>query len=112
VPWSPLNPPPLLRPVAPITVPWFGGYGYYPYYWSSYPYTYDSWSMPAYNAVPAAPVTQAPAPNGPPPIVPELPAEWTIEFPADAAVTLNGRAVEGGGVVRKLSSPPLKPGET
>lgn len=103
---------PFMRPFPPITVPWFGGFGYYTY-GPSYPYTYDAWYLPAYSAGPTpVPQYQPPAPNAPPPIVPELPAEWTIEFPAGADVTLNGRPAAGEGAVRKLTSPPLKAGET
>lgn len=113
VPW-PGGMPPGVRPFPPITVPWFGSFGYYSY-WPSYPYSYDSWYLPAYD-YPTAPAPVAPNrpadPNAPPPIVPELPAEWTIEFPVSADVTLNGHPAPGDGAVRKMTSPPLKPGET
>jgi len=112
VPWSPSLLPPIARQIPPIAVPWFGGLGYYSY-GPSYPYTYDTWYLPAYDQFPTGPVAPAPqpAPSGPPAIVPELSAEWTLEFPASAEVTLNGNPT-GVGTVRKLTSPPLKPGES
>jgi uncharacterized protein (TIGR03000 family) len=41
-----------------------------------------------------------------------LTAELTIEFPADAEVSVNGTAVPGSGKVRTLSSPVLRTGLT
>lgn len=88
------------RPFPGIGYPWFGGYGYSPIN------PVYVWTPPVFDSAPP------PAPNGPPAIVPELPAEWTIEFPAIADVTLNGAPAPGDGTVRKLTSPALKPGAT
>ena len=106
VPWpGPVVPRFVPRPFPMFGVPWFGGLGYYSY---GPPV---AWYPPVYDYGPVFPQYQPPAQNGPPPIVPELPAEWTIEFPAAGDVTVNGVPATGDGAVRKLTSPPLKPAE-
>lgn len=107
--------------------PYYAGGIYNPYYAS--PYTWG-WGMsepsPDYWARSTQPPplqgagftgtgtgTGAGADTQPTIVVnPELPAELTLEFPADAAVTLNGRSVEGSGKTRTLTSPELKAGES
>jgi uncharacterized protein (TIGR03000 family) len=110
---------------------WGGGYNpytmggiYNPYYAS--PYTWG-WGMSEPSADYWARSTQPPPLQGAGGsgagagtgvetqlvVNPELPAELTLEFPADAAVTLNGRAAEGSsGRTQTLTSPPLRAGES
>jgi uncharacterized protein (TIGR03000 family) len=96
--------------------PYFAGGIYNPYYAS--PYTWG-WGMsdpsPDYWARSTQPPPlQGTGGTGTPGtqlvVNPELPAELTLEFPADATVTLNGQAVKGSGATRTLTSPPLSVG--
>jgi uncharacterized protein (TIGR03000 family) len=107
------------------TVPWAGagwGGGYYPYYGSYLGYGYGSpyywgWGMSQpymdYGRLLQAPPLDGAGKTDSTQVVinPQLPAELTLAFPADATVTLNGRAVKGSGKTQTLTSPPLKAGE-
>jgi uncharacterized protein (TIGR03000 family) len=96
--------------------PYFSGGVYNPYFAS--PYTWG-WGMsePSMNYVrplQAPPLQGAGVNTSETQLVinPELPAVLALEFPADAAVTLNGKAVEGSGKSQTLTSPPLRAGES
>ena len=116
--------PGVIAPTRPWVLPpgggWYGGYSpYYPGSFYGSPYVWG-WGMsePSLDYVRPiqAPPLQGAGGNGPSGtqlvVNPELPAELTLEFPADAAVTLNGQAVQGSGRTRTLTSPQLKAGET
>jgi uncharacterized protein (TIGR03000 family) len=115
-------------PIAPSLRPWPLRPGVGPF-WpgyvapSYYPYGTGMYYGPGYYP----PVVQTMQPLLPPPpllgagstplnvqvpINPELTAELTVEFPAEAEVTVNGAAVAGEGKVRTLTSPTLKFGLT
>ncbi|HVK16765.1 MAG TPA: TIGR03000 domain-containing protein [Fimbriiglobus sp.] len=112
-----------IAPTRPWVMPplgnWYGGYSpYYPGSFYGSPYVWG-WGMSEPSMDYGRPLTAPPlqgaggtGSSGPQVVVnPELPAELSLEFPVDAAVTLNGKAVEGSGKARTLTSPPLKPGE-
>jgi uncharacterized protein (TIGR03000 family) len=116
--------PGVIAPTRPWVMPplggWYGGYSpYYPGSFYGSPYVWG-WGMsePSLDYVRPlqAPPLQGVGGNGSSGtqlvVNPELPAELTLEFPADAAVTLNGQAVKGSGKTQTLTSPPLKAGET
>jgi uncharacterized protein (TIGR03000 family) len=97
--------------------PVWGGWGgvYNPYFAS--PYTWG-WGMGEptmdYGRPLVAPPLQGVGGSAGTELVinPELAAELTVELPAVAKVTLNGRAVDTSGKTVTLSSPQLKAGET
>jgi uncharacterized protein (TIGR03000 family) len=111
--------PGMVVPTRPWVVPpgwgWYGGYSpFFPGSFYGSPYVAWGWGLPEPAMDRLTPTTPPPlqgAGTGDLTIIPELPAELTLEFPADARVWLNGEAVDGEGKTRTLRSPPLRPGE-
>lgn len=102
--------PGMIRPLVP--------YGYSPWWYAPSIYA-PEYSYPWAYAQP--PMVRATAPRTPPPLQgagggspalanPDLPASFTIEFPADVKLWLNGKEVPGDGRTRTLESPTLKSG--
>ena len=106
---SPFTPPSLIRP--------WTGFGYSP--WAYGPSVYAPGF--SYPWVYLPPTVRSSAPTPPPPLVgaggpgpdltnAEFPASFTLEFPADVKLWLNGQEVPGAGRTRVLTSPTLKAG--
>ncbi len=75
-------------------------------------YGYYSTPTTSSNTRPVeVPALQGAGGNGSAALLPELPAELTIEFPASATVTLDGVPVPGTGALQQWKSPPLKVGQ-
>ena len=104
-PW-PYRPPfgPAYPVVGPVYAP-IGPWGYYGPGVSYYPPTSGFSTGPSL----VAPPLQG-AGSSSPVVDPEMVAELTIEFPADAEITVNGEAVAGTAPARTLTSPPLRGG--
>jgi uncharacterized protein (TIGR03000 family) len=117
---SPFTPPPLGM-IRPGVVRPFARWGYNPWYEAGY---YEPGVAYWYNYIPSPPmsVVRYAAPATPPPLQgagggptlvdAEFPASYTVEFPADVKLFLNGKEVPGEGRTRVLTSPPLKVGAT
>lgn len=89
-----------------------GGYALGGSYYGVPYYGYYSMPTTPLNARPVeVPALQGAGGMGSAALLPELPAELTIEFPASATVTLDGVAVPGTGTLQQWKSPPLKVGQ-
>jgi uncharacterized protein (TIGR03000 family) len=84
----------------------YGGYGYSPYFVVPGPGGYYDDFAPAAPAQPLGPPARVVELSG------QLPAKLSLEFPATAAVWLDGKQLDGGpSTTWTLTSPVLRPGE-
>ena len=104
-------------PYRPAFFPGFGypmgGPVYYPFGTGAYYGPTTSYYAPTtgFGTGPSLVAPPLQGAGGSTPVVdPELVAELTIEFPADAEITVNGEAAPGSAPARTLTSPPLKAG--
>ena len=102
---SPFTPPSMIRPWTGFgNSPWWYGPSVYAY---SYPWVYLPPTV-RYSAPPPPPPLVGAGGPSPVLITADLPATFTLEFPADVKLWLNGTPVPGEGRTRVLTAPTLK----
>jgi len=111
VPSPSTPPPPLPRPYQ-VALPYYGPWGYSPYW----PVWYDSDPVPVVNNIVPVPVPVYAAPSQTTIVLPatptELRARLALTVPMQSRVTVGGKEVDAKAAPVMLESPPLQPGQS